>query len=227
MKACLFVVLLSSFSLYATEPSMPVTPQTPQINMEALSETLGHLLVRHLGSPVGFEFSLEKIIQGMRDELANKPSPLTEEQYEQMIGLIQEKIIEETAARNLAQANQFLEENKNSKDVIVLNEKLHYKVLEAGSGSEKVTHESSPLIHYEGRLIDGTPFASSLGSEPIVLPIAQTIEGFSKGLTGMSEGEKRVLYIHPDLAYGVDGHLPPNSLLVFEVTIVKVDGTQD
>lgn len=218
LSFCLFL----SFSLSAAEGGQTKV----EINMDELSETLGHLLVRHLVTPTGFKFSLEKITQGMKDEMENKPSPLTEEQYEEMIGLIQEKLFEEVAAKNLMQANKFLEENKAKESIVTLNEKLQYKVLEVGGG-EKVTSESSPLIHYEGKLLDGSLFASSLESgEPIVLPIAQTIEGFSKGLTGMSEGEKRVLYIHPDLAYGVHGHLPPNSLLIFEVTIIKANSNE-
>jgi peptidylprolyl isomerase len=39
----------------------------------------------------------------------------------------------------------------------------------------------------------------------------------------MKEGESRRLFIHPDLAYGVAGHLPPNSLLIFDIEIVKAD----
>ena len=30
-----------------------------------------------------------------------------------------------------------------------------------------------------------------------------------------------MLYIHPDLAYGTTGQLPPNSLLIFEVKLIE------
>ncbi len=43
----------------------------------------------------------------------------------------------------------------------------------------------------------------------------------------MVQGEKRTLYIHPELAYGVSGHLPPNSLLIFEVEIVEANPTTE
>jgi peptidylprolyl isomerase len=39
----------------------------------------------------------------------------------------------------------------------------------------------------------------------------------------MREGEKRTVFIHPELAYGTNGYLPPNSLLTFEVEIVKAN----
>jgi peptidylprolyl isomerase len=43
----------------------------------------------------------------------------------------------------------------------------------------------------------------------------------------MKKGEKRTLYIHPDLAYGMASHLPPNALLVFEVEIVEPQAPAD
>ena len=44
---------------------------------------------------------------------------------------------------------------------------------------------------------------------PITIPLDQTIPGFSKGIVGMKEGEKRRLFVHPDLGYGTTGQLPP------------------
>jgi peptidylprolyl isomerase len=39
----------------------------------------------------------------------------------------------------------------------------------------------------------------------------------------MKEGEKRRLYVHPDLGYGTTGQLPPNELLIFDIEVVKAD----
>jgi len=58
---------------------------------------------------------------------------------------------------------------------------------------------------------------------PITIPLDQTIPGFSKGLVGMKEGEKRRLFVHPDLGYGTMGQLPPNELLIFDIEVVKAD----
>ena len=43
----------------------------------------------------------------------------------------------------------------------------------------------------------------------------------------MKEGEKRTIYIHPELGYGTSGYLPPNSLLVFEIEVVKANATPE
>ena len=43
----------------------------------------------------------------------------------------------------------------------------------------------------------------------------------------MKEGEKRRIYIHPELGYGTRGRLPPNSLLIFDVEIVEAESDSD
>lgn len=205
--------LCTQFDLKGETP--PVSETT--IDIDKISETLGHLLARQLDIS-GFSFNIERVIQGLQDEKSNKPSPMTEEEYEQAILLMQENLFFKTAEKNLTEANDFLEKNALVSGVKKIDSKLQYKVSKEGSGSE-VRTDSTPLVHYQGKLIDGTVFANS--KEPISLPIKQTISGVAQGIVGMKEGEKRILYIHPELAYGVSGQLPPNSLLIFEVEIVK------
>ncbi len=211
----LSALILFSSPLLAEEKSEAV-------DYGRLSETLGHLIVRQLNQP-GFSFELDRVIQGMKDEREGKPSPLTEEEYEQMVSTLQEQQFVQTAEQNLVEATTFLHNNASKEGIQTVDEKLQYQVSQAGKG-ETVGPDSVPLIHYKGKLIDGTIFATSEGmSQPIALPIKQSIPGFAKGIVGMKEGEKRVLYIHPELAYGLSGHLPPNSLLIFEVEVVKAN----
>jgi peptidylprolyl isomerase len=188
-----------------------------------LSETLGHLIARQLQQP-GIEFSLDRVIQGMRDEQEGKGAPMSEEEYERAIYALQEKHFLELADKNLNLANTFLKENLSKEGVRELDPQLQFKILQEGNG-EVVNTDSIPLIRYTGTLLDGTIFANTTTDQPVVLPIQQSIAGFAKGLVGMKEGEKRILYIHPGLAYGLSGQLPPNSLLIFEVEIVKANSS--
>jgi len=204
-------------------PLFGIANEPPEeVNYGRLSEALGHLIVRQLNQ-AGFPFNLDQVIQGIRDEKEGKPSPMSEEEYEQIVCTLQEQHFLQTAELNLNEANTFLEENALKEGIQAIDPKLQFQVAQEGEG-EAVGPESTPLIHYKGKLIDGTVFATSeTVGEPIALPIKQSIPGFAKGLVGMKEGEKRVLYIHPELAYGLSGHLPPNSLLIFEVEIVKAN----
>lgn len=192
-----------------------------EAEIKRISEAFGHIIGKNLENP-GFKFNLDSIVKGIRDGAAGQQAPMSEEEYERSISMIQESVFNELSQSNLKKADEFLSQNIHDRDVVEIEAgKLQYKVIEAGNGQD-VQGSDAPLIHYTGKYLDGSVFGSSVGnSEPISLPLDQTIAGFSKGLLGAKEGEKRRLYIHPDLAYGTSGHLPPNSLLIFDVEVVK------
>ncbi|HFB99997.1 MAG TPA: hypothetical protein ENJ53_04255, partial [Phaeodactylibacter sp.] len=86
-------------------------------------------------------------------------------------------------------------------------------------------------VHYEGRLLDGTLFDSSLDGEPFefVFGKGKTIEGWEEGLKKFKRGSVGWLLIPSKLAYGPrpihEGkiNIPANSVLIFKIKIVDVD----
>lgn len=200
--------------------------QTKPIDMKKLSEAFGNFIGRNLQSP-GLSFDLDGIIKGIREGAAGQPSPLTEKEYEEMMTAVQEKAFKEMSSSNLNAANDFMAKNKQESGVVeVVPGKLQYTVLKEGTGATIEPH-ASPKINYTGKYLDGTVFGTSeeMGG-PITIPLDQTIPGFSKGIIGMKEGEKRRLYVHPDLGYGTTGQLPPNELLVFDIEAVKANSDE-
>jgi peptidylprolyl isomerase len=164
------------------------------------------------------------VIKGIREGAAGKPSPMSDEDYQKLLNKYLTKAYTDLAEKNLNEANEFLATNKGKSGVKEIEEgKLQYEVLQEGNGKE-VTSDSTPEIEYTGKFIDGKVFdESAKRGGPVSIPLKNTIQGFSKGIAGMKEGEKRRLYIHPDLGYGTAGQLPPNSLLIFDVEVVKAD----
>lgn len=82
-------------------------------------------------------------------------------------------------------------------------------------------------IHYTGTLVDGKPFDSSRGRQPLTFRLGEgeVIRGLEKGLVGMRVGGKRKITIPPELGYGKRGSpksIPPNATLVFEVELIRV-----
>ena len=194
-----------------------------QEDVNKISEALGHFIGKNLNTP-GIHFDLESVVKGIRDAAAGKPAPMTDQEYEEKMVQLQKNALAKLAEKNLQEANEFLGKNVREAGIVEIEPgKLQYQVIEQGNGAT-VEPNSRPLINYTGKLLDGTVFGrSSEVGGPITLPLDQTIPGFKKGIQGMKEGEKRRLFIHPDLAYGTLGHLPPNSLLIFEIEVVKAD----
>jgi len=211
--------------LYAQQPSPSVA--SPDVDMEKLSEAFGHFIGRNLKSP-GIDFDLEMVIKGIRDGAAGKESPLSDQEYETMMALVQIKAYNQLAEDNLKAADAFMVENGRKEGISEIEPgKLQYTILEEGNGPE-VEKNDSPQLHYVGKYMDGQVFSSSEeAGEPIIISLEQTIPGFGKGIVGMKEGEKRRLFIHPDLGYGTSGNLQPNALLVFDVEILKADTQED
>jgi len=92
-------------------------------------------------------------------------------------------------------------------------------------GPDGARAQDRPALFFRATLIDGTEFDSSYNrGEPVSFQVNQVIPGWTEALKLMKEGGKWKLYIPSDLAYGPRGRpgIPPNSVLVFEVELLKV-----
>ena len=101
---------------------------------------------------------------------------------------------------------------------------LVYVCTKPGKGP-KPANNQTVKVHYTGKLLDGTVFDSSVDrGEPFEfqLGVHQVIPGWDEGIAMMSKGEKGILYIPSELAYGPRqaGQIPPYSNLVFEVELL-------
>ncbi len=84
------------------------------------------------------------------------------------------------------------------------------------------------VVHYEGKLDDGSLFDSSFSrGRPFefVFGTGRVIKGWDQGLVGMKVGGKRRLFIPSHLAYGerqIGEKIPPHSNLSFVVELLEV-----
>ena len=101
---------------------------------------------------------------------------------------------------------------------------LQYKVIRMGEG-EKPIASDTVLVHYEGRLTDGTVFDSSYErGQPAVFPLAQVVPGFSEGIQLMPKGSKFRFLIPAQLGYGDQavGPIPAGSTLDFDIELLEI-----
>jgi FKBP-type peptidyl-prolyl cis-trans isomerase len=125
----------------------------------------------------------------------------------------------------LEKGEKFLAENKTREGVKTTASGLQYKITQEGKGKSPAATDTV-LVHYEGRLLNGTVFDSSIKrNEPISFPLNRVIPGWTEGLQLIKEGGKAILYIPSKLAYGsrgAGGAIGPDETLIFEVELLKV-----
>lgn len=225
----LSLALMASTLLFGENKQEPVvakdlsTPIDLDRDIDKISKALGHLLGQNLTS-MELQFNIKEVIAGIEGALEGQESPMSEEECIHAITLIQERAYQMQSNTNLAKAEEFLAKNKAVKNVVELVPgKLQYIQLQEGKG-EVVKENYSPSIRFKGTFIDGKVFAESKEEE--IISLSDSIAGLRQAMVGMKEGEKRTIFIHPELGYGqAGGYLPPNSLLTFEIEVVKATTT--
>ena len=177
--------------------------------------------------------SLQSLAENDMGELSNYKSQLAEDNnasyfLSRLEELIKTKKFLEVAKSlpdiNLAKGQNFLAENGKRKGVITLQSGLQYEVLEKGTGAKPDSNDSVK-VHYEGTLIDGEVFDSSLDrDEPVSFQVNGVIKGWTEALQLMKEEARWKVFIPSDLAYGETGNnsIGPNESLIFDVQLIEV-----
>jgi peptidylprolyl isomerase len=136
-----------------------------------------------------------------------------------------EEAAKKEKARKLAMIQGILEKEKEAKK---LDSGLKIYTEKEGTG-KKPKKGDKVTIHYTGYLKDGTVFDSSVKrNRPFqtVIGGGKVIQGWDEGVLKMKEGGKAIFYIPSYLAYGergAGGVIPPNTDLIFEVELLKVE----
>jgi peptidyl-prolyl cis-trans isomerase len=134
---------------------------------------------------------------------------------------------EAMAAVNAKAGEDFLAENGKRVEVKTTASGLQYEVIKEGDGPQP-TAADQVVVHYTGKLIDGTVFDSSEErGTPATFGVSQVMPGWVEALQLMKAGSTWRLFIPSALAYGPQGAggiIGPNQTLVFDVTLIEVVG---
>lgn len=131
------------------------------------------------------------------------------------------------AQAGAAAARQYLARNAKAPGVVVLPSGLQYKIVHSGPADGARPDKGDEIkLNYTGSLPDGQVFDSTTTSgQPAVMRLDNLVPGWMEALPKMRPGDEWLLFIPPSLGYGPEGRppvIPPNSVLVFDVTLLGV-----
>ena len=200
--------------------------------MDKLSYALGLGIGQQLAQMGARELNVDDFAQSIRDVLEGRELKVSHREAQQIVqdyfAQQEQKINAQRAEQGKAQkeaGEKYLAENAKKEGVITMKSGLQYKVLTEGNGKQP-TAKDTVKCHYEGFLIDGTVFDSSVQrGEPATFPLQQVIAGWTEGLQLMKEGAKYRFFIPYRLGYGEGGagaSIPPYATLIFDVELIQV-----
>ncbi len=187
----------------------------------ALGLSMGH---NFLGSGIK-SLNVEDFAKGVEAVYKQEKPEISFDEAKKIINEFFSNLQDEIAETNKQAGKEFLAENAKRSGVVVLPSGLQYEVLAEGKG-RKPKATDKVQCHYQGTLIDGQVFDSSIQrGTPAVFGVNQVIPGWVEALQLMPEGSRWKLYIPADLAYGeqgAGGSIPANATLIFEVELIKI-----
>ena len=194
--------------------------------MDKFSYAIGLGIGQNLLSMGAKGIEVDDFAQAIKDILEGNKTAISHAEARDIVNKYFAELEEKMNAASIEQGVQFLEENKKRPNVVTLPSGLQYEVINEGKVGTYATATDQVKCHYEGTLIDGTLFDSSIKrGQPAVFGVNQVIPGWVEALQLMPEGAKWKLYIPSDLAYGAQGAgemIPPHSTLIFEVELLEI-----
>lgn len=177
-----------------------------------------------------FEVRTDAVLKGIEDAISGGNALMSKQEMQQTMADVGKKVAElkqkkrQQVGGYTEKNKQFLVENGKKPGVTTTASGLQYRVNKPGRGDHPGLTDKV-LVHYRGRLINGTEFDSSYKrGKPSSFQVNQVIKGWTEALQLMKQGDHWQLFIPAELAYGVKGMgttIPPNSTLIFDIEFIS------
>lgn len=174
-----------------------------------------------------FADGVAAVFEGAKPKMSYDEAKAEIQKFFQDLDAKQQAVAAEMAKVNEEAGRAFLTENAKRPEIVTTASGLQYEVLAEGAGASP-TATDRVVVHYTGKLIDGTVFDSSVErGEPATFGVTQVIPGWVEALQLMKPGAKWRVYIPSNLAYGpqgAGGAIGPNATLIFDVELLSIVG---
>jgi FKBP-type peptidyl-prolyl cis-trans isomerase FklB len=226
----LALIILTTCNLFAQSKKKSATPAASTIaklnnQTDSLSYSIGIMVASFYKQQGITKINDTLVNKAIKDKMSGDSTLLTEQQCNQVLMGFIEKAKADKAAAAKKQGEAFLSSNKTKPGVVTTASGLQYLILKEGTGP-KPTLNDKVKCDYEGRLIDGTIFDSSIKQgKPIEFAVNGVIAGWTEALQLMNTGSKYRLFIPSNLAYGdqqMGSDIKPGSTLIFDVDLIEI-----
>lgn len=193
----------------------------------ALGVNIGSELLQNLENIPGKVYNTTAFLEGFEKAIKKEPTVMTNQAAQEFFQAYMMTAYEKESELRKQEGEDFLKNNKNKKGVHETLSGLQYIILRDAEGVKPTSESDVVKVHYEGFLLDGTKFDSSLDrGEPIDFALNQVIKGWTEGVMLMPIGAKYKFFVPYQLAYGERGAgsaIPPYSTLIFEVELLEIN----
>lgn len=224
------LIIALSAALAACMPPNSTSAKKPESVDERAAYAIGFMTGKS-SSAQAPSLNVDQFAAGFRDAYAKKDGKITQDEMKEALIAFEKKIREEAVAKMQKDASEaqtkgttFLAENGKKAGVTTTASGLQYEVITMGTGAKPAATDTVK-VHYEGKLLDGSVFDSSIQrGEPVSFPLNRVIPGWTEGVQLMPVGSKFKFTIPANLAYGEQGAgpIPPHSVLQFEVELLDI-----
>jgi FKBP-type peptidyl-prolyl cis-trans isomerase len=234
LKTTLFILaaLLITISISAQQPQVkPVNVPPTVTKLSSPADTLQYTLGAFIGQWLvknGFAITNPGLFKrGMDDVLQNKPLSVTDSTIVRRIAAYQ-LTMQNERSRQLEE--QLFAALKGKPGVGALPDGVHYLVVKMGTGI-RPTAKDTVVINAIGIFPDGTVFEDTFQKkQTITVATGTLIPGLNEAVQLMPEGSVWRIFVPSALGYGPAGLpnvIPPNTALVFDITLMEVKVKKD
>ena len=199
--------------------------QAPMTEEQKTLYALGLLMSNSLSTFDLKPEELEQVQKGLSDGVGGAKPSLNAEEYIPKVQELQRTRQAAVSAKAAAAGVAFLDKASKEPGVTKTTTGMLIKHTAEGKGASPAATDQVK-VHYEGRLIDGKVFDSSIArGEPATFPLNGVIACWTEGVQTMKVGGKAQLTCPANLAYGPQGSpptIPPESTLVFDVELLEI-----
>ena len=224
MKYTLLILAAATLTATSCNGGINSNP-TLATNQDSVSYALGLNIGHSLLQSGSKDLNADILACAIKDVLNGDKTKFEPQDAEQILRNYFAALEEAKHQEAISEGKAFLENNAKRPEVTTLESGLQYEILKAGEGP-KPKATDKVRCHYQGTLIDGTVFDSSVRrGQPADFPVNGVIAGWVEALQLMPVGSKWKLYIPYNLAYGprgAGGAIPPYATLIFEIELIEI-----